>query len=114
MCPRHVGQVDRIAVLVESTCLAVALVVSKAVLHPDDDPNSACQYVSAARPGWVTNHRFVKTTPKPSATKNSKGELVGPPPPPLPEPVPVVVGLGRANVVVDAIVAQTNNQLLRT
>ena len=30
-----------------------------------------------------TYHRFVKTTPKPSATKKSKGELVGPPPPPL-------------------------------
>ena len=28
-------------------------------------------------------HRFVKTTPKPSATKKSKGELVGPPPPEL-------------------------------
>lgn len=27
-------------------------------------------------------HRFVKTTPKPRATKKSKGELVGPPPPP--------------------------------
>ena len=30
--------------------------------------------------------RFVKTTPKPSATKNNKGELVGPPPPPPPPP----------------------------
>lgn len=29
-----------------------------------------------------TYHRLVKTTPKPSATKNSNGELVGPPPPP--------------------------------
>ena len=29
------------------------------------------------------HHRFVKTTPKPSATKKSKGELVGPPPPEL-------------------------------
>lgn len=28
-------------------------------------------------------HRFVKTTPKPRATKKSSGELVGPPPPPL-------------------------------
>ena len=28
-------------------------------------------------------HRLVKTTPKPSATKKSKGELVGPPPPEL-------------------------------
>lgn len=26
-------------------------------------------------------HRFVKTTPKPRATKKSSGELVGPPPP---------------------------------
>ena len=31
-----------------------------------------------------TYHKFVNTTPKPRATKNSKGELVGPPPPPLP------------------------------
>ena len=27
-------------------------------------------------------HRFVKTTPKPRATKKRSGELVGPPPPP--------------------------------
>ena len=27
-------------------------------------------------------HKFVNTTPKPSATKKSSGELVGPPPPP--------------------------------
>lgn len=33
--------------------------------------------------GWDTYHRFVKTTPKPSATKKSNGELVGPPPPVL-------------------------------
>lgn len=31
-----------------------------------------------------TYHKFVKTTPKPSATKKSSGELVGPPPPPPP------------------------------
>lgn len=30
----------------------------------------------------ATYHRFVNTTPKPKATKNSRGELVGPPPPP--------------------------------
>lgn len=30
-----------------------------------------------------TYHRFVNTTPKPKATKKSKGELVGPPPPEL-------------------------------
>ena len=27
----------------------------------------------------ATDHKFVNTTPKPRATKNSKGELVGPP-----------------------------------
>jgi hypothetical protein len=33
--------------------------------------------------GFVTHQRFVKTTPKPNATKNKSGELVGPglPPP---------------------------------
>jgi len=30
----------------------------------------------------MTYHRFVKTTPKPRATKKSRGELVGPPLPP--------------------------------
>ena len=29
----------------------------------------------------ATYHKFVKTTPKPKATKKSSGELVGPPPP---------------------------------
>lgn len=39
-------------------------------------------------------HRFVKTTPKPNATKNSSGELVGPPDPELD-----MVGDGTAEVV---------------
>jgi hypothetical protein len=26
----------------------------------------------------ITHHKFVNTTPKPNATKNSRGELVGP------------------------------------
>lgn len=39
----------------------------------------------------------MKTTPKPNATKKSKGELVGPvPPPPPPELVVVVVAAGGA------------------
>lgn len=37
-------------------------------------------------------HKLVKTTPNPSATKNSSGELVGPLPPPPPLPV-LVAGL---------------------
>lgn len=47
-------------------------------------------------------HRLVKTTPKPSATKKSKGELVGPPPPPPPPPPPLVgVGSDVVGLVVD-------------
>ena len=42
----------------------------------------------------VTDHRFVKTTPKPRATKNSRGELG----PPLPVPG-VCVGEGDVVVV---------------
>lgn len=45
--------------------------------------------------GEETHHRFVKTTPKPSATKKSKGELVGPPPPELAADV-VAAGAGIA------------------
>ena len=33
------------------------------------------------RSSLIAYHKFVKTTPKPNATKNSRGELVGPPPP---------------------------------
>lgn len=40
----------------------------------------------------VTNHKLVNTTPKPSATKNSKGELG----PPCPCPAPLPVGEGDA------------------
>ena len=47
-------------------------------------------------------HKLVKTTPKPSATKNSKGELVGPPPP-LPLPV-VAVGSGEVATGEDEVV----------
>lgn len=50
-------------------------------------------------------HKFVKTTPKPRATKNRRGELVGPLPP-LEEPVLVAAGreaaaLGAVDVVAD-------------
>ena len=45
-------------------------------------------------------HRFVKTTPKPSATKKSKGELVGPPPPELGG---VDVAAGGATAVLEGI-----------
>ena len=46
----------------------------------------SCQHNSSTVWGWRSwgYHRLVKTTPKPRATKNSKGELVGPPPLPPP------------------------------
>jgi len=43
------------------------------------------------REGVHGYHKFVKTTPKPRATKNSRGELVGP----LPPEEPVLVGEGE-------------------
>lgn len=40
----------------------------------------------------ATYHRLVKTTPKPNATKNRRGELVAPEPPePLSPPPPELV-----------------------
>ena len=44
----------------------------------------------------MTHHRFVNTTPNPSATKNNNGELVGPFPP---LDAGELVPLGAADVV---------------
>jgi hypothetical protein len=50
-----------------------------------------------------TYHRFVKTTPKPRATKKSSGELVGPPPPPPPV-FAASVGVARVSKAIVAVV----------
>lgn len=98
MRPRHCGQIDGFAVLVYHTRLAVSLIVSEAVLDTDNDPVVQVS-VGVERDTnrfSSTYHKFVKTTPKPSAIKKSSGELVGPPP-----PVPCVavdVALGAAEV----------------
>jgi hypothetical protein len=42
----------------------------------------------------ASHQRFVKTTPKPNATKNSRGELLPPPPPP-PDADEDVLGAGE-------------------
>jgi hypothetical protein len=64
----------------------------------------------------ATYHRFVKTTPKPRATKNSKGELVAlfePEPPPL-LPAVVVAALTEADVVVaDISISDKENHTIR-
>lgn len=56
------------------------MVISEAVFHTYYDPvtKSACAHMPTSG-NAQTYHRFVNTTPKPSATKNSNGELVGPP-----------------------------------
>jgi hypothetical protein len=61
---------------------SAATVVSEAVLNADDDPERVSKKKETATNLAVAYHRFVKTTPKPRATKKSSGELVGPPPPP--------------------------------
>lgn len=78
------------------------MVVSETVLHANDNPifqkstdvfHWHCREQEGGKEASATYHKFVKTTPKPRATKNKRGELVGPPPPPLPSPLfPVLVG----------------------
>jgi hypothetical protein len=58
------------------------------------------KFVSEARNLEVMYHKLVKTTPNPSATKNSNGEFVGPEPV-CPEPVSVGDGVDD---VVDVLV----------
>lgn len=50
-------------------------------------------------------HKLVKTTPNPSATKRSSGELVGPPFPPLPCVGDAVAAVELAVLVAPDIVA---------
>lgn len=55
---------------------------------------------------YLAYHKLVKTTPKPSATKNSSGELVAPEPELSPPPLPaVVVAALLAAVVVDGAIS---------
>lgn len=97
----HGNQVDWVAIFSHGS-LAVALVVSEAVFDTDNDPKGEVSYV-ATSPDHISYHKFVKTTPKPRATKNSRGELVGPPPP-LELEAALVVATGELEVVVADIV----------
>ena len=88
MGARHGVEINGLAILGISGG-AVALVVSEAVLDADDDPDIT---MASAKPtpmpaSQMTYHKLVKTTPKPRATKNSSGELVGPLEPPPPPPL---------------------------
>ena len=54
----------------------------------------------------------MKTTPKPRATKKSKGELVGPPPPP--EPADVVAAGGPMEVADGLVLVAAEVAILET
>lgn len=103
MGPRHLCQVDGLAILAYGTHGAISLVVSEAVLYAYDDPAQCMSaYVELRDSQCRTYHRLVKTTPKPSATKNSRGELPGV----LlffPESVGVAVGAAEAVLVASAM-----------
>jgi hypothetical protein len=75
---RYVLQVDRIEALAISD-RADASVVSKAVLDAYNNPGGRSAGKTHRSAFGVAHHKFVNTTPKPRATKNSRGELVGPP-----------------------------------
>ena len=79
---------------------SVSLVIAEAVFDTHNNPNATVNQPAVEDSDRVvegtnpTHHRFVNTTPKPKATKNSSGELVGPPPPPPPPPPEFEVGDG--------------------
>jgi hypothetical protein len=71
---RHNSKIDWVAI---GVCAkgAIALVVAEAVLYPNDDPAKVNYTITTRDEHTTTYHRFVNTTPKPSATKNNSGEL---------------------------------------
>jgi hypothetical protein len=108
----HGYQIDWVACLFAAQ-LAVSLIVSETVLNTNNDPVNYVrarfflflteECVMAQFSDAPTYHKLVKTTPKPSATKNSSGELVAPEPPPPPLLPDVVAALAAAVVVGVAI-----------
>ena len=89
------------------------MIIAEAVFDTDDDPsiNIASDLSSrseefdcpirTAVKRRENYHKFVKTTPKPNATKNSRGELAGG----LPEGLPPAVFAGGAGLVDEDIMA---------
>lgn len=83
-------------------------IVSETIFHTDNNPRQWNEYglFGVPKPEKIKKsyHKFVKTTPKPRATKNSSGEFP-PAAPPLPPPFPAadVVAEGVADIVLDII-----------
>lgn len=74
MLSGHGAEIDCIRVF-SIHALSIALVVSKAVFDADDDPGLGVNRCLDGGREMDAYHKFVKTTPKPRATKKSKGEL---------------------------------------
>lgn len=79
----HVCHVDRLPSVCINLAIASTLIVPKAILDANDDPIKQAlgqpRYLAGLVETEISYHRFVKTTPKPRATKKRSGL---PPPPP--------------------------------
>lgn len=80
MRPCHLREIDGVSILAECSRLTAALVISEAVLDAHDDPANSVSEALWHCVAQGSYHKLVNTTPNPRATKNSNGELVGPPP----------------------------------
>jgi len=71
---RHSAKIDAIWIF-PIQAPAITLVIPKAVFDTNNNP--AMQLVIDIDPIWCSaaHHKLVNTTPKPSATKKSSGEL---------------------------------------
>lgn len=72
-------EVDGFAILVYSAHGAVSLIIAETVFYTYNDPADMLVAAVVRQCDKVLQayHRLVKTTPKPSATKNSRGEFPG-------------------------------------
>lgn len=98
----HVLKIDGLAILSSDANITIPCIVPETVLDTNNNPG---EYASELARHYQNNNksthqRFVNTTPKPKATKKSRGEEPEfPPPPPLLLPLPlspvlVDVGMG--------------------
>ena len=103
MRSRHVLHVDRFPVFGHAH-LPASRVIPEAILYANDNPRSGLEASSLRRNTFIITHqRLVKTTPKPNATKNRRGDELLPPPLLLPfGPPPLSPLLAGGSVVVGA------------
>jgi hypothetical protein len=108
MRARHGSHIDGFSIFPGSDSGATS-VIPEAVLDTNDDPGTISLENEKKKRihGECAYHRLVKTTPNPRATKNSRGELVGPPPLPLPLLAPVAGSWVELGAIVGAVAVKT-------